>query len=31
LKMRGIKPFIFSNLKTQEGLSKVTEFIVSRM
>ena len=30
-KMRGIKPFVFSNLKTQEGLSKVTEFIVNRM
>jgi len=30
-KMRGEKPFVFSNLKTQEGLTKVTEFIVSRM
>ena len=30
-KMRGEKQFVFSNLKTQEGLSKVTEFIVSRM
>ena len=30
-KMRGIKPFVFSNLKTQEGLTKVTEFIVNRM
>ena len=26
-KMRGSKPFIFTNLKTQEGLSKVIEFI----
>ncbi len=31
LKMRGSKPFVFSNLKTQEGLTKVREFIVKRM
>ncbi|GBO55236.1 urease accessory protein UreG [Pseudanabaena sp. lw0831] len=30
-KMRGDKPFVFSNLKTQEGLDKITEFIVKRM
>ncbi len=30
-KMRGEKPFVFSNLKTQEGLSKITEFIVKKM
>ncbi len=30
-KMRGDKPFVFSNLKTQEGLIKITEFIVKRM
>ena len=30
-KMRGDKPFIFSNLKTQEGLLKITEFIVNKM
>ncbi|OYQ65466.1 urease accessory protein UreG [Pseudanabaena sp. SR411] len=30
-KMRGDKPFIFSNLKTQEGLVKITEFIIKRM
>ncbi|MFB2833520.1 urease accessory protein UreG [Floridanema evergladense] len=26
-KMRGDKPFVFTNLKTQEGLSKIIEFI----
>lgn len=26
-KMRGDKPFVFTNLKTQEGLSKIVEFI----
>lgn len=30
-KMRGDKPFVFSNLKTQEGLTKITEFIIRRM
>lgn len=30
-KMRGDKPFVFSNLKTQEGLVKITEFIVNKM
>jgi urease accessory protein len=30
-KMRGEKPFVFSNLKTQEGLAKISEFIVKRM
>ncbi len=30
-KMRGDKPFVFSNLKTQEGLAKITEFIIGRM
>jgi urease accessory protein len=30
-KMRGDKPFVFSNLKTQEGLAKITEFIIERM
>ncbi|NMF60035.1 urease accessory protein UreG [Pseudanabaena yagii] len=30
-KMRGDKPFVFSNLKTQEGLAKITEFIIRRM
>ena len=31
LKMRGSKPFVFSNLKTQIGLTKITEFIIERM
>lgn len=31
LKMRGEKPFIFSNLKSQEGLAKITDFIVKKM
>jgi urease accessory protein len=31
LKMRGDKPFIFSNLKTQVGLTQITEFIVKKM
>jgi urease accessory protein len=26
-KMRGKKPFVFSNLKTQEGLEIIIEFI----
>jgi urease accessory protein len=30
-KMRGEKPFVFSNLKTQEGLAKITDFIVKKM
>ena len=30
-KMRVDKPFVFSNLKTQEGLAKITEFIIGRM
>jgi urease accessory protein len=30
-KMRGEKPFVFSNLKTQEGLAKITEFIIQKM
>ena len=30
-KMRGEKPFIFSNLKTHEGLAKITEFIIQKM
>ncbi|MBD2318513.1 urease accessory protein UreG [Phormidium tenue] len=30
-KMRGEKPFVFSNLKTQEGLDKITEFIIKKM
>lgn len=30
-KMRGEKPFVFSNLKTQEGLSTITDFIIKRM
>jgi urease accessory protein len=31
LKMRGNKPFVFSNLKTQIGLTTITEFIIERM
>jgi urease accessory protein len=30
-KMRGDKLFVFSNLKTQDGLSKIPEFIIERM
>ncbi|PZV12066.1 MAG: urease accessory protein UreG [Pseudanabaena sp.] len=30
-KMRGEKPFVFSNLKTQDGLAKITEFIIKKM
>ena len=30
-KMRGEKPFVFSNLKTQEGLNTITDFIIKRM
>jgi urease accessory protein len=29
-KMRGEKPFVFTNLKTQQGLDLVTEFVRSR-
>ena len=29
LKMRGKKPFIFSNLKTGDGLDFISDFIVS--
>ncbi|TYQ27487.1 MULTISPECIES: urease accessory protein UreG [unclassified Pseudanabaena] len=31
LKMRGDKPFVFSNLKTQVGLTEIVGFIVNRM
>ncbi|BBC23764.1 urease accessory protein UreG [Pseudanabaena sp. ABRG5-3] len=31
LKMRGDKPFVFSNLKNQEGLDRITDFIIKRM
>ena len=31
LKMRGNKPFVFSNLKTQIGLTTITEFIIGRI
>jgi urease accessory protein len=31
LKMRGEKPFVFSNLKTQVGLNEIVEFIVKQM
>ena len=31
VKLRGSKPFVFSNLKTQIGLTKITEFIIERM
>jgi len=31
LKMRGEKPFVFSNLKTQVGLSEIVGFIVKQM
>ena len=30
-KMRGDKPFVFSNLKTQEGLVTIQEFIIKKM
>jgi urease accessory protein len=30
-KMRGDKPFVFSNLKTQIGLTTITEFIIGHM
>ena len=30
LKMRGERPFVFSNLKTGEGLDKIVEFIISK-
>lgn len=26
-KMRGVKPFVFTNLKTQEGLAAIVDFI----
>ena len=29
--MRGNKPFVFSNLKTQEGLATITDFVIKRM
>ena len=28
-RMRGDKPFVFSNLKSQEGLPRIIDFIVS--
>jgi urease accessory protein len=31
MKMRGDKPFVFSNLKNQEGLERITDFIIKRM
>jgi urease accessory protein len=31
LKMRGQKPFVFSNLKDQTGLDIVTKFIISKI
>ncbi|MDX2255180.1 MAG: urease accessory protein UreG [Pseudanabaenaceae cyanobacterium bins.39] len=31
LKMRGDRPFVFSNLKDQTGLPQISEFIISRM
>ena len=30
-KMRGDKPFVFSNLKNQEGLTTITDFIIKKM
>jgi urease accessory protein len=30
LKMRGERPFVFTNLKTGEGLPKVIDFIVKQ-
>jgi urease accessory protein len=30
LKMRGERPFVFTNLKTGEGLEKVVDFIVKQ-
>lgn len=30
LKMRGERPFVFSNLKTGKGLDKIIEFIISK-
>ena len=30
-KMRGVKPFVFTNLKTQQGLSVVLDFIRSQL
>lgn len=30
LKMRGERPFVFSNLKTGEGLDEIVEFIISK-
>lgn len=31
LKMRGDKPFVFSNLKNQQGLPKISDFIINKM
>ncbi|MCA6575564.1 MAG: urease accessory protein UreG [Pseudanabaena sp.] len=31
LRMRGSKPFVFSNLKNQDGLESITNFIIKRM
>jgi urease accessory protein len=31
LKMRGDRPFVFTNLKNHEGLDKVVKFIVNKM
>ncbi|PZU97378.1 MAG: urease accessory protein UreG [Pseudanabaena sp.] len=31
LKMRGSRPFVFTNLKMQDGLPKITEFIIGKM
>ncbi|HBC42693.1 MAG TPA: urease accessory protein UreG [Pseudanabaena sp.] len=31
LRMRGNKPFVFSNLKNQDGLETITDFIIKRM
>ncbi|NUN63958.1 urease accessory protein UreG [Pseudanabaena biceps] len=31
LKMRGSRPFVFTNLKSQQGLDKITSFIVNKM
>ena len=31
LRMRGNKPFVFSNLKNQDGLESITNFIIKRM
>jgi len=31
LRMRGSKPFVFSNLKNRDGLESITNFIIKRM